>query len=74
MSGKKKRPPQQRRPAKKLYCIDCGVQLDPELTLETEMMKQELKMPNMLIFCDKCRSKPKNVIRRIWNGFKYLFE
>ncbi len=59
---------------KKLYCIDCGILLDPELTFETEMMKKELKMSNLLIFCDRCRSKPKNIARRIWNGFKYLFE
>jgi len=74
MSRKKKQRPRRRRPAKVLHCIDCGVELSLELTLETEMMKNEMEMPNLLIFCDRCRSKPKNIARRIWNGFKYLFE
>ena len=57
----------------KLYCMDCGVLLDHELTAETMRVRQEIDMPNMLIFCDECRSKLKNVLRRILNGIHYLF-
>ena len=48
--------------------------LGPELTAETIHLMKELEMPNMLIFCDRCRVKFKNQVRRIWNGFRYLFE
>ena len=53
--------------------MDCGVLLDHELTAETMRVRQEMDMPNMLIFCDECRSKLKNVLRRILNGIHYLF-
>ncbi|MDM8521265.1 hypothetical protein QUF64_14565 [Anaerolineales bacterium HSG6] len=62
------------RKRKKLHCQDCGELLSPELTEETATMIKSLKMPNMLIFCDNCRHKLKNQLRRIWNGFTYLFE
>jgi RNase P subunit RPR2 len=61
-------------PKGQLYCMDCQILLDPELTAETKRTMKELEMPNMLIFCDRCRGKFKNRVRRIWGGFRYLFE
>jgi transcription elongation factor Elf1 len=58
----------------KLNCIDCGVLIDSELSAHIEMSKKDLGMPNMLVFCNNCQFKFKNRLRRIWNGFKYLFE
>lgn len=58
----------------KLYCIDCGTQLSLGLTLETHEIMREMEMPKMLIFCDSCRDKLKNKLKRTWAGFKYLFE
>lgn len=70
---KKKRRKKQAR-HKKVHCMDCGEPLSPELTAEIEEMKQSLEMPNMLTFCDNCHFKFKNRLRRVWNGFKYLFK
>ena len=61
-------------PRGKLYCMDCGAELDPGLTAETKQIMRELEMPNMPIFCDKCRGKFKNWLKRIGKGFQYLFE
>ena len=59
---------------KKLNCIDCGVLIDSELSAHIVMSKKDLDMPNMLVFCNNCQFKFKNRLRRILNGFKYLFE
>jgi transcription elongation factor Elf1 len=58
----------------RLNCMDCGVLIDSELSAYIEMNKRALGMPNMLVFCNICQFKFKNRLRRIWNGFKYLFE
>jgi|GEM_PF-4677629 RNase P subunit RPR2 len=63
-----------RRSKNTMYCIDCGEPLSPELMLEIKALKRDLDMPNMLVFCDKCRPKFRNRLRRIWNGIKYLLE
>lgn len=39
-----------RYPKGKLYCMDCRLELEPELARETKRMMKELEMPNMLIF------------------------
>ncbi len=59
---------------KKLYCMDCGEAIDPELALNIELYKNKLNMPNALVFCNGCQFKTKNRLRRIWSGIKYLFE
>ena len=74
MGIKRKKRQGRRAKRKQLFCMDCGVLLSPELTLEIEATKKNLKMPNMLVFCDNCHTKFKNRLRRIWNGFQYLFE
>lgn len=61
-------------PQGKFYCMDCGKLLTPELAVETKATMRALEMPNMLIFCDSCRGKFKNQVKRIWNGFRHLFE
>jgi len=57
-----------------LTCMDCGVIIDLVLSEHIAMTKRDLGMPNMLVFCNSCQFKFKNRLRRIWNGFKYLFE
>ncbi len=59
---------------KKLYCMDCGEMIDPEIALNIEIYKNRLNMSNILVFCNGCQFKMKNRLRRIWNGIKYLFE
>ena len=54
--------------------MDCGVLIDLELSEYIETTRRGLGMPNMLVFCNNCQFKFKNRLRRIWNGFKYLFE
>lgn len=69
----KQKRPRLKYPQGEFYCIDCGTLLSPELTTETKALMKELEMPNMLIFCDECRGRFKNQMKRIWNGFRYLF-
>ena len=73
MTKRKSSRPKPKYPQGKLYCMDCKVELTPGLTAETKHMMRELEMPNMPIFCDKCRGKLKNLLKRIGKGFQYLF-
>ena len=73
MSKKSKKPKKIKKKAKELYCMDCGVLIDPELASFIEASKKTLNMPNMLVFCNDCQFTFKNRLRRIWSGIKHLF-
>ena len=74
MSRKKTKSRRMRDQNKTMTCMDCGVLLSPDLTENIIKTRQNLKMPNMLIFCNDCQFKFKNRLRHIWSGVKHLFE
>jgi hypothetical protein len=74
MSRKRIKPRRKQVQKNTMHCMDCGVLLTPDLTENIIMTRRNLKMPNMLIFCNDCQFKFKNRLRRIWSGMKHLFE
>ena len=74
MSRRKSKSRRKRVQSKTMNCMDCGVLLSPELAEQLIKTSQNLKMPNMLIFCNDCQFKFKNRLRRTWSGVKNLFE